>query len=244
MSPVLAQLGLGILGGLFGGSHFSPEQKQAMRLQKGVANRLWAYGTGVPGSDPQERAALAQALAVQGEQFANQRNQFFAQTRPEDVGLAAPDQIGNLLARQMAGQMSIQGQHLMDSFSRRRDAMMQAAQVASGLFNQAGQGQSNGVSEALGGISQQIAYNQQKKKLQGGMTAPQSPLDKMQAAGGSDIFGKGDGFTALNAWNQAQKAGVTAPGNEPDGQNSAMNQNRATAIDRANQLLQLRMSQF
>jgi hypothetical protein len=244
---MLAQAGASLIGGLFGGREkLTPEQK----LQRNISRQLYGFSQSQPFSDPQERLAMGQDLGMLGEFAANQRQNLFAQM-PALGGMSnAPDMLQNLNSLQTAQRMNLQSQHMMNALAQRRQAMLQAAGVASSV----GPAQPTSQLPALmGQLAQAYAYSQAfkpqgpqgQRNAPGGSGLPTQHQDQLRAinenaarglagrVGGAvsgGIAGAMAGFPGSNGFNQqavAQGAGaMVAPGNEPGGMNGLMNQVR------------------
>jgi hypothetical protein len=136
MGPYGALAGA-ILGGFFGGQQkMDPAMKRLMDFQMGIANQLRNYGQGVPGSDPQELAALAQARGQLGEEQRGQRDLLYSA-----LGGAGQTNIGDLLAnlsnQQVGQRMALSAQALQEMLRRRREALLQSSQVAQAAYGPA-----------------------------------------------------------------------------------------------------------
>src|SRR5205823_7402487 len=103
-----------------------------------IQQRFLQYGQGVPGSSPDEQAALASQQAALGEQQLNQRNQLYAALGANQGTGNAPDMIGNLGSLFTAQHMAVDQQHLLNALAQRREALLQAANVGQGISSMAG----------------------------------------------------------------------------------------------------------
>lgn len=155
---------LGGLGGLLGGGpSLPPELRNLYRIQARTARSLEQYGRGVPGSDPQELAALASQRALLGEQQRGQQEQLYGAfgTGALPQGNLA-DFMANLSNQQMGQQSAVTSQHFLNALEARRNALRQAAQTAGAAAGtvryQEPQGPDMGA--IFGQLAQQYAYSQ------------------------------------------------------------------------------------
>src|SRR5438046_1412388 len=144
MDPMTLSLLAGAASSLIGGNGMSAEQRRQLHLQNNIAQKLYGYSQGVPGSDPQEAAALAQAQAQLGEQQLAQRNQAYAALGANQGAGNLGDFLANLGSQNVAQRMSLESQHLLNALSQRHQALMQASGVGMNAAQLAGQqGQPN-----------------------------------------------------------------------------------------------------
>ncbi len=238
----LIPLAAGAASALFGGNQMSAEQRRQLRLQNNIAQRLYAEGTGVPGSSPQEMAALASQRAQLGEQQLQQRNQSYAALGANQGAGSLGDFLQNLGGLQTAQNMNLQSQHLMNSMAMRRQALLQASGVgmsAAQLANQ--QGPPNQLPQMFGQLASSLAYNQAMKAgipktggtpgITPGVGAPGPATTQAftpMASYGSWVP-QGQGGLPANYWSQPGQGqnGLMAAGNEPGyGANAADNRAR------------------
>lgn len=150
MDPTLIASGIGLVGSLFGGGGpESPELPEefkrlfAQYMTSVKARRRWANG--IPGSDPQERAALAQARGLAGQDMASQRAQFMALTGGDAGGMeGTPDMLARMADSQVGRFMSLDSEHLLSSLNARRDARASMPGLIAGGANILSSGYSSG----------------------------------------------------------------------------------------------------
>lgn len=85
IDPVSAGMaGVGLISSLFGSGEpeLPPEVKRILQKLMRSYKDTMAYSRGIPGSDPQEQAALAQARALQGNEQAQQYGSLLASYQP------------------------------------------------------------------------------------------------------------------------------------------------------------------
>ena len=162
---------LGGIAGLFGGSgapSISPEQRRLLQMQMQAARGLQDYSRGVPGSYPQELAAMASQRGLLGQQQRGLMGGLFSNLGAG--GSPAPmDMMGNL-ATQFGGQQASAMSGLFGQFvQNRKNALLQSAQVAQGAMPAA---QPNvpgfNIGEVLGQLGQQLMYRNAMKQGQQG----------------------------------------------------------------------------
>ena len=243
------QVAAPLISGFMGQGRLPREQRDLLRIAKGSAQRLQSYGTGVPGSAPDELAALAQQRALLGEDQLRNQQQLYGALSPLQGGVANPnlgDMLQSLMSQNTAQRMAVDSQHLMNAIGNRRQALQQAAGIAQGSAGLAQeQGGGSAFPQLFGQLSQALAY-QQARKAAGRQGAGTQGVG--QGGGATTLAGvspgemfatQGGGFTPMaegagaGQWlNQmisgAQKAGgMIAPGNEPGaGLNATANQVR------------------
>lgn len=157
----------GILGGLFGsGPSISPEQRRLFNFQMRSAKDLRSYAQGIPGSDPQELQLLAQQRGLLGQQQRATMEGLFANMG--GMGSPAPMDLLQNLATQFQGQQSAAAGGLFNQFfQNRRNALLQAAQIAAGAMPSAQPNQQGmDFGPVLGQIGQNWAYQQGLRGLQ------------------------------------------------------------------------------
>lgn len=209
--------GLGSLAG--GGNQLTPEQQRQYQLQNSVAQQFLEQGRGVPGSSPQERAALAEAHGLLGsQQLSAQGNAYAALSRNSSPGQLA-DFMGNQISLQTAQRQALDSQAMLASMAQRRNDLLQAAQVSQGAAGTAsGPRSQNPLPSLFAGLSQQAGYQagyggQPKQPGQPGQTTP------MQANDENSDLGK-----AIQA--QQGALGLGQPANVLGGYTSTLNQYR------------------
>lgn len=153
--------GSGLLSLFGGGNQMTPEQQRQYQLQSGIAQQLAESGRGVPGSSPQERAALAQAQGQLGaQQLSQQNNAYAALSRNSSPGQLA-DFMGNQISLQTAQRQALDSQAMLASMAQRRNDLLQAAQVSQGAAGTAsGPRTQNALPGLFAGLSQQAGYQQ------------------------------------------------------------------------------------
>jgi hypothetical protein len=151
---------IGGLASAFGGSSQSKEQRRLFQFQSGIANRLNQFSQSIPGSSPQEIAALASQRGLLGEQQRQDRQGLMSAMDLNQLSGSAPDALANISNQQTGQQSALTAQHLLQALNNRRDAMGQAAQVAGSAYGMAPQGGAGmaGLGQSLGGLAQMLAY--------------------------------------------------------------------------------------
>lgn len=200
----------GPIGGLIGGigSLFShkpkedPVAQQQRLFQQNIANRLLQYSQGVPGSDPQELAGLASARGALGAEQRNYQGGIFSNYSPQ-MRTSMADMASNLASRFSAQQMALQETQLQASLQARRDALLQAAQVAP---KAGAQYQPNPLPQVLGSLMQTVAYQQARQK--GGAQAQAAGVPPGQGGGPPDM---NTGWNPMGGGQVAQYPGNTPP---------------------------------
>ncbi len=234
IDPMTLAMLAGTASSLIGGNRMSGEQRRQLQLQNNIAGRLYAEGTGVPGSDPQEQAALASQQAQLGEQQLNQRNQAYAALGANQGTSGLGDFLSNLGSQQTAQNMSLSSQHLMNALAMRRQALLQASGVGMSAAQLAqNQGPPNQLPAMFGQLAQSLAYNQAMKQGQpktgGGGGAGLADLGLTTADLARTMPGAStQAFVpmAQQGWSLPNQGGLIASGNEPGGWNSQLNINR------------------
>jgi hypothetical protein len=167
--------GAALLGGLFGGKQkLSPEQK----FQMGIAKDLRKFSKSVPLSDAGEQMGLAQQHALLGQQQQSLRQNLYNQ-QPGNVTTSPADFAMGIGAQEVSQRVALDSQALMDAFLKRREAMLQAAQVAQGVGPRQ---QEPGIGGMLGNLAQQYsAYHTARQ----GQQQYQQYLDILKQRGGT-----------------------------------------------------------
>lgn len=171
VDPMTIMGAAGAIGGLFGGGpSISDEQRRLFNFQMRSAKDLRNYAQGVPGSDPQELQLLAQQRGLLGQQQRATMGGLFAGIG--GMGSPAPADMMQNLAAQFQGQQSAAASGLFNQFfQNRRNALLQAAQIAAGAMPSAQPNQQGfDLGALLGPVAQGWAYQQGLKGLQ-----PRSP---------------------------------------------------------------------
>lgn len=192
MNPLLVSGGLSLLGGIFGGGQQMPAgQRNLLRLQHRAARELQDYSHGVPGSDPQELAALASQRGLIGQQQRATMGGLFANLG--GAGSPAPMDLLSNLAMQFGGQQSAATSGLFGQFlQNRRNALLQSAQIAAGAVpaSQMPQGGGLDFGSILGNLGQQYGYQQALKlqPRQQGTVYPVTPATQRPRSGLMGLF--------------------------------------------------------
>lgn len=161
---------IGGFGGLFAhGQREDPIARQQRAFQQGIADKLYNFASGVPGSDPQELAALASARGSLGADQRQYQQGIFGQFNPQ-MRTSLSDMASNLASRFSGQQMALQEAQLQAGLQARRDALLQAAQIAP---KAGAQYQPNPFPQMLGQLSQTLAYQMARNKDKNGQ--PQQP---------------------------------------------------------------------
>lgn len=196
-------LGGGLLQGLFSGQPELPPELQAIfrQLMRAYRDTL-AYSKGVPGSDPQEQAALAQARGLAGEDLMQQRQQLLAALTPGSAGASnaadALARFGSNAAGQLAG---IDTNFLLQFLRNRQDLRYGGAQgILSGALGAAGGPRINynpDFAASIGQLAQMLGYAR-------GMNRPFTPPTTGVSFPNSSPpvgLGPGGGFRNYPYWN-------------------------------------------
>lgn len=166
---------LGGLAGLFGnsGPSISPEQRALLKLQKNAAQQLQDYSRSIPGSSPQELAALASQRGLLGQQQRGLMSGMFANLGAG--GAANSDALLRDLAVQFQGQQSAAASGLFGQFlGNRQNALLQSAQIAQGALGAAQPNQPGfSLGEIIAKLAEQYAY--QKALKPGGQQGTNAP---------------------------------------------------------------------
>ena len=202
-------MALGAAGGLaslFGGSGdqapvMSPQQEWAAKFLKRYAKRLMQQSQSVPGSLPQEQAALAQQKGLAGEAYgASQSNLLALLGSNGNLSESSGDALGQFEQGRIGNLMNIDAASLMQSLQRREGFAQQAAgaagQVASIAGNPAGGVPGSGgmdLSGLFSSLGQQIGYGQQNRP-QAPANAPSALRPPMTSVVQNSVFsGSGNG---------------------------------------------------
>lgn len=185
-----------LLGGMFGKG---PKMTQEQKMLQQIAKQLQSFAGSVPMGDPQEQAALSQAQGLLGQQQRQGQEALFAAMSPMSGGFGnAADAMRNLQSDQTAQRMALQAQAMQDALGARRQALMQAANVAQGVGPPQQPGQN--FSQLFGTLAELMARNKASVSSTGGgapntakpggLGAPISPqlamaLRRLQMGGGA-----------------------------------------------------------
>lgn len=236
MDPTLL-LGLASAASGFMHPKMSKDQRDLLRISKGAASRLYGYGTGVPGSAPDEAAALAQDRAMLGEQQLQQRNQLLGALGANPQLGQLPDFLTNVSSLQAAQQMALGSQHLLNSLAMRRQALGQAAGIAQGSAGLAREDASQSqLPQFLGQIAQSMAYSKAMNRHPS--AGGQGVASTQSVPGGPQLnlpgvltnVGRADASVPAYQWMMPHQGGLIASGNEPGfGTNALANQIRQSS---------------
>lgn len=181
-------MGGGLLGGLFGGgggAEMPPEIRRLLALQARIARERYQYSKGIPGSDPQEMAALAQAQGLLGEQAANQRAGMFGALGTTDMASGfGPDMLRNMDQSLLGQRASVNSAFLMDALERRQAAAGQAAGIAGGAAGSArymDNGGGTNLASLIGNVAATMGQQQAMKDARA-REATQKDAQRKQAA--------------------------------------------------------------
>lgn len=175
MDPSLISAGAGLLSGFLGGGNeageLSPEMQRILKMYLKRYRELSRYGAGVPMSDPQEQAALAQAKALAGEGIGQNYQGLLASLGTDNPNAA--DALANFRSGAQGTLANLDIQALLSSLGARKDArfgqapalLSQAAGVAGG---QRFGGGGSDIGALLGQAASQYAF--QKSYKPGGLT--------------------------------------------------------------------------
>jgi len=144
--------GMALLGALF---NKKPSYDPNQRAMMGIAQQLQQYAGGVPGSSPDEQAQLAQLRGLMG----NEQNIATGQVLgalPGGARTNVADLMKNLASSQAGERSSLDLQALMESLNRRRQALMQSAQVY-GAVGPKGGGHQSDLPAMIGNLAYQQA---------------------------------------------------------------------------------------
>lgn len=203
---------LGGLSGLFGGGSapkLSPEQAALAKQQAEASRLLMQYGTNAPGSSPDEVQALAQDRGVLGQQQRNQQQALFANMgNPANAQPYINDFLKNISSQQTGQQMMLDEQHMMDALSRRREALLQAANVGKSAYEMAQPGApASQLPQLLGQLSQALAY---RRTLRNGQNSDSGNIQIPTTKGGGHPTGGWQGIPYATPQPAGQPADYTA----------------------------------
>lgn len=176
IDPVTAGIEVGgaLLSGLFGGNagELPPEQQRLYRMILKAYRDTMQYAKGIPGSDPQEQAALAQAKGLAGEGIANQRQGLLSMLGPGGANASgAADALGNFNSAAAGNLAGIDANFLLQFLQNRQNLRYGGAQgMLNGALGAASGPRVNASPDfgsLIGQLSQQIAY----QRAQGGAGA-------------------------------------------------------------------------
>ena len=184
------QLGAGLLGGLFSKR---PQYTPSQRLQQQIAQQLQQYSQGVPGSDPQEQAALAQMRGQLGAEQQQATGQVLgslnslAQTNVTDL-------LRNLSSSQAGERGALDIQALMQSLQAHRAALLQSAQVAGSVGPKGEPARGQDFPALFGNLAYQYSQQQAMKRNKG-----HAPISEAGDYGASLDRGSNPGQVIQNA---------------------------------------------
>lgn len=216
------QFGAPLIAGLLGGDGMTKEQRAAYKMQKAAADQMYRYSQGVPGSDPQEMAALAQNQAQLGEQQLGQQRQMQGALQLGQQGSGSlQDFMMNMSSQQTAQRMNLSSEHMFNALAQRKQSLLQAAGLAGQAAQTAQARQQNGMGQMLGQLGETMAYADAQKQARAARQKAQ-----IQAAGNQN-----PAPTTPDAYASAKELdsrfnAAYAPGNLPGDTNSVGNQNR------------------
>lgn len=192
----------GLTSAFGGGSQIPRELRPFLRMQTDIANRLYQQGTGIPLSDPGERAALASQRALLGQQQNQQQGHLMAAYGANPGAFNTGDFLSNLSNQQTGQQMALSAAHLFQSLQNRRNALLQASQVGQQAAGLAGTAQPSPLPQLLGNLAQTYAFSQAMRRPQavgagGGGVTPGAGAGTLQLPGSMANVGMGGG--AFNA---------------------------------------------
>ncbi|HEU4754652.1 MAG TPA: hypothetical protein VFU47_16200 [Armatimonadota bacterium] len=179
----------GLIGGFLGGSQepeLPPELQRVFHFLMQMAKQRRQFARSVPGSDPQEMAALAQAKALAGAGMGQQRESLLAALGPNS-GLSgnAADALGRFGSSAGAQFAGMDMQALLQALQARQDAYGQAAGIASGAAGAVSGGYRTAPTPDFGSLFREIGqsyqYQQRLKDLQKTMQAA-PPVTTARAA--------------------------------------------------------------
>lgn len=160
---------LGGLAGLFGGSQkqrLTAEQRAALAQQRAIANQLYGFAQSAPMTSPDELAALAQDRGILGQQQRGTLAGIYADLNPAQGQIGRQDMANTLAAGLQGQQMQLQEQHMLDALARRRQALLEAANVNESVAGMAPGYVPNPLGEQLGQLAQVVAYQRALKQGQ------------------------------------------------------------------------------
>lgn len=166
MDPIIGSLIAGGISAFGGGSRIPAELRPFLRMQTDIAQRLYQQGTGIPLSDPGERAALASQRALLGQQQNQQSGNLMAAYGANPGAFNTGDFLSNLSNQQTGQQMALSAAHLFQSLQNRRNALLQAAQVGQNAAGLAATAQPSPLPQLLGNLAQTYAFSQAMKRPQ------------------------------------------------------------------------------
>lgn len=136
MDPMVLSL-LGGLGGLLGGPQspeIDPRMQRIYKMLMGSSKAAMRYGKGVPGSDPQEQAAMAQAMGLLGTQQNGDLQALFGAANPATGMQGFPDMLKNVTSSNQMQTAGLTQSMMMDFLGKRQNARYN---IAPGLASQA-----------------------------------------------------------------------------------------------------------
>ena len=199
-NPYIA-LAAALAGGLLSKK---PQYTEMQRLQMQQARDLDAYSRGVPGSDPQEAAALAQARGMLGQEQQQGLGMLLGSMSP--TGMTSQSDMLRNIGSSFAGERGqLDMQMLMEFLQLRRQAMLGSAQIAGDVGAKGEPGSGENLPKLFGKLAELYAQRQAMKGGGGGggvgaesegtgaLTMPDQPAwmrgPQYPTAGGT--FGKG-----------------------------------------------------
>jgi hypothetical protein len=202
MDPMTATALASVVAGLFGGrrQRYSPTQQ----LQLRQAQWLEQFAGGVPGSSPQEQAALAQARGSLGQSQQQQREALYA-AQPNFAQGNTGDMMTNIGLHQTGQMMSLDIAHLINSLNARQQARLDAAAVAQGVGPR--EQEQSQVGEALSGLAYQVGQQRAlRRRRPAGVQAQGQGTETETAVGTGELTIPGAG--AGGSW---VPPGIRAP---------------------------------
>lgn len=145
---------------------YDPNQRRMME----IAQQLQRYAGGVPGSSPDEQAALAQMRGQLGAEQGQATNAILG-ALPGGARTNVADLMQNLAGSQASERANLDLQQIMESLNRRRQALTTSAQVYGSVGPKGGGYQSN-LPEMIGQLAYQQAMAKAMKTRQPGTNDP------------------------------------------------------------------------
>ena len=158
ISPFLLSAAGGLVSSLFGPK---PKYTEGQKMQLEAARRMRDYSQSVPGSDPQEAAALAQMRGQLGAEQGMATNQILG-AMPNYARTNQTDLMRNLAGSQASERGALDLQAMMDWINQRRQAVLGTAQIAGSVGPPTVR--QNNVPQLMGQLAQLYAQNQAMKQ--------------------------------------------------------------------------------
>lgn len=166
----IASIAGGFLGGGNEAGELPPEMQRLLQMYFKRYREISRYGAGVPGSDPQEQAALAQAKALAGEGIGQNYQGLLASLGTDNPNAA--DALANFRSGAQGTMANLDIQSLLSSLGARKEARFGTAPALLGQAAGIAGGQRYGGGQDIGAMLGQMAsqYAYQKSYKPSGLT--------------------------------------------------------------------------